>query len=468
VRKVYDSIFGELKPKSVSQVDWVQGVEWADRDAAQAAWKSLEPDGDVHTTARTQENFQRWQPLFQKELARCARPDVALAGVANFVKAYGARSLLYESLCASPKALGLLVRLFEGSESLGAGLVARPELFEAVAQAELDEPRTVDWHRQALVLPSDEEEAMDAARSYVRGEELRIGLRSLLGLGKIDDYQREVTSLAEICLEWAWCFAGKPDWAWIGLGKLGGEGLSFGSDLDLLVVGEGESAVQKAVQFLTEERASGTLFKVDFRLRPYAEGALAVPAKRYAEYYGKEAQGWEVQSLCRARFVGGAKKVGGEFWPAVEKAWLRRGKEKDFISEMKEMRERIATERVPPGKEEQAYKTARGGLVDVEFAAQGWQMKQGMRESQTQAVLQAMRKLHPTEAGVLIKGLDFWSQIEWWIRLGEGRGGSLLPVRGRDLEWLAARCGERGGKELMDRVRATFAMVRVAYEKVLE
>ena len=468
VRKVYDSIFGELKPKSVSQVDWVQGVEWADRDAAQAAWKSLEPDGDVHTTARTQENFQRWQPLFQKELARCARPDVALAGVANFVKAYGARSLLYESLCASPKALGLLVRLFEGSESLGAGLVARPELFEAVAQAELDEPRTVDWHRQALVLPSDEDEAMDAARSYVRGEELRIGLRSLLGLGKIEDYQREVTSLAEICLEWAWCFAGKPDWAWIGLGKLGGEGLSFGSDLDLLVVGEGESAVQKAVQFLTEERASGTLFKVDFRLRPYAEGALAVPAKRYAEYYGKEAQGWEVQSLCRARFVGGAKKVGGEFWPAVEKAWLRRGKEKDFISEMKEMRERIATERVPPGKEEQAYKTARGGLVDVEFAAQGWQMKQGMRESQTQAVLQAMRKRYPVEAEVLIQGLDFWSQIEWWIRLGEGRGGSLLPARGRDLEWLAARCGERSGKELMDRVRATFAMVRVAYEKVLE
>lgn len=58
------------------------------------------------------------------------------------------------------------------------------------------------------------------------------------------------------------------DW----FGKIGGEGLSFGSDLDLLVVGEGESAVQKAVQFLTEERASGTLFKVDFRLRPYAEG----------------------------------------------------------------------------------------------------------------------------------------------------------------------------------------------------
>ena len=106
VRKVYDSIFGELKPKSVSQVDWVQGVEWADRDAAQAAWKSLEPDGDVHTTARTQENFQRWQPLFQKELARCTRPDVALAGVANFVKAYGGEIPFVRKPLCQPESAG--------------------------------------------------------------------------------------------------------------------------------------------------------------------------------------------------------------------------------------------------------------------------------------------------------------------------------------------------------------------------
>ena len=101
---------------------------------------------------------------------------------------------------------------------------------------------------------------------------------------------------------------------------LGGNG-SFGSDLDLLVAGEGEESVQKAVKFLTEERASGALFKVDFRLRPYAEGALAVPVKRYGEYYGKEAQGWEVQTLCRARAIAGAKEPMQEFWPGVEKRW---------------------------------------------------------------------------------------------------------------------------------------------------
>jgi glutamate-ammonia-ligase adenylyltransferase len=121
-----------------------------------------------------------------------------------------------------------------------------------------------------------------------------------------------------------------------------------------LVAGEGEESVQKAVRFLTEERSSGALFKVDFRLRPYAEGVLAVPVKRYAEYYGKEAQGWEVQTLCRARAIAGAKEPMKEFWPAVEKRWRQQGADPKFVPEMLAMRERIATERVPQGQEERA------------------------------------------------------------------------------------------------------------------
>jgi [glutamine synthetase] adenylyltransferase / [glutamine synthetase]-adenylyl-L-tyrosine phosphorylase len=467
VRKVYDSIFGELQPQKISGFDGLSQVKWEDGKAAQLAWKTLEPDEGVHATARTKENFERWQPLLVAELAKCARPDLALSGLSRFVGVYGARSLLYESLCASPKALELLARFFESSESLGRVVVARAELFEAVAQSELDTPRTIEFHRKALVLPQEEEEAMDAARVYVRGEQLRITLRSLLGLEKTEVFQAEVTALAEICLEWAWNFAGKPKWAWIGLGKLGGSALSFGSDLDLLVVGEGEKEVQRAVLFLTEERASGSLFKVDFRLRPYAEGALAVPVKRYAQYYAKEAQGWEVQALCRARLLGGSEKEGEKFWPAVEKSWLRWGKEKSFFTEIRAMRERIATERVEAGTEERSYKTARGGLLDVEFAAQAWQMREGLRECRTKQVLQAMKKAFPKEAGVLIDGLSFWSKAEWWIRLGEGRSSNLLPKPGRDLEWLAIRCGEAGGEELMKRVQETFKQVHAAYEKVL-
>ncbi|MEY5063356.1 MAG: Bifunctional glutamine synthetase adenylyltransferase/adenylyl-removing enzyme, partial [Verrucomicrobiota bacterium] len=247
VRRVYDSIFGELKPKHTGVGGWPEKLGWRDSQASRLAWEGLAPSGDVHVTARTRENFQRLQPVLEKSLSGCTRPDLALAGFANFVQAYGARSLLYETLCVSPKALDLLIRFFESSRFLGPALVARPELYEEVTQSDLDTPRTSAALRKIWKLPKDPEEALDGTRSLARGEELRIALRGLLGLAEIPVLQAELTALADACLGWAWEFAGKGKWAWIGLGKLGGNSLSFGSDLDLLVAGEGEESVQKAV-----------------------------------------------------------------------------------------------------------------------------------------------------------------------------------------------------------------------------
>lgn len=466
IRGVYDSIFGELKPKSLSVGGWPEKISWQSPAAARSAWEGLAPSGDVHATARTRENFQRLQPALEKRLAATARPDLALAGFANFVQAYGARSLLYETLCVSPKALDLLIGFFESSRFLGPSLVARPELFEEVTQSDLDTPRTAAALRKAWKLPKDPEEALDGTRGFVRGEELRIALRGLLNLAEIPVLQGELTALADACLGWAWEFAGKGKWAWIGLGKLGGNALSFGSDLDLLVAGEGEESVQKAVRFLTEERASGALFKVDFRLRPYAEGALAVPVKRYAEYYEKEAQAWEVQTLCRARAIAGAKDPMKEFWPAVEKRWKQLGSEKKFVEEMVAMRERIATERVPRGEEERAYKTRRGGLIDIEFAAQAWQMRQGLVETDTAEVLKQIAKTEKEAGRLLQAGLNFWSHAEWWLRLDEGRGGSLLPKAGPDRDWLAKKCGAADSPALMNAGSEMARKVRGAFDQV--
>ena len=466
VRGAYESVFGELKPRGSAQVAWPEKIPWQESTAARAAWEGLAPSGEVHATARTRENFQRLQPALEKRLAGCSRPDLALTGFANFVQSYGARSLLYETLCVSPKALDLLIQFFESSRFLGPSLAARPELFEEVTQSDLDTPRTVAALRKAWKLPKDPEEALDGTRGFVRGEELRIALRGLLGLAKIPVLQAELTALADACLGWAYEFAGQGSWAWIGLGKLGGNALSFGSDLDLLVAGEGEESVQRAVRFLTEERVSGALFKVDFRLRPYAEGALAVPVKRYADYYQQEAQGWEIQTLCRARAVAGAKEPMKAFWPAVEKRWKQLGSDPKFAGEMLAMRERIATERVPKGEEERAYKTGRGGLIDVEFAAQAWQMRQGLVETETDGVLKKMAKTEPGAAGILRQGLEFWTTAEWWLRLDEGRGGSLLPKAGPDREWLAKKCGCSDGQGLLQQAGETAKDVRGAYELI--
>ena len=118
-------------------------------------------------------------------------------------------------------------------------------------------------------------------------------------------------------------------------------------------------------------------------------------------------------------------------------------------------------------EEERAYKTGRGGLIDVEFAAQAWQMRQGLVETETAGVLKKMVNVGPEAARALQVGLAFWSSAEWWLRLDEGRGGSLLPKPGADREWLAKICGEPDASSLMRKAAEISRETRKAYEEVL-
>jgi glutamate-ammonia-ligase adenylyltransferase len=151
----------------------------------------------------------------------------------------------------------------------------------------------------------------------------------------------------------------------------------------------------------------------------------------------------------------------------LDPVWRKTGHAKQFLEELRVMRERIVMERVPQGTEGQAYKTGRGGLMDIEFAAQAWQMKKGFVEPKTGRVLLAMEKEYPEDARCLLRGGDFLTRVEWWLRMDEGRGTSLLPGAGPDREWLAKICGLTSEDELVKKVALEREGIRVAYEKVL-
>jgi glutamine synthetase adenylyltransferase len=106
-------------------------------------------------------------------------------------------------------------------------------------------------------------------------------------------------------------------------------------------------------------------------------------------------------------------------------------------------------------------------LIDVEFAAQAWQMRQGLVETETSGVLKKMVKGEPEAARALQAGLAFWSLAEWWLRLDEGRGGSLLPKPGTDREWLAKRFGEADAATFLRKAAEISRETRKAYEAVL-
>ena len=93
-----------------------------------------------------------------------------------------------------------------------------------------------------------------------------------------------------------------------GLGKLGGQEINYGSDLDLMFVAEdGAKNLPKLQRIATEildmlsrQTELGVAFVTDARLRPDGEKGLLVNALRaYREYYERRAQFWELQALSR-------------------------------------------------------------------------------------------------------------------------------------------------------------------------
>jgi glutamate-ammonia-ligase adenylyltransferase len=177
----------------------------------------------------------------------------------------------------------------------------------------------------------------------------------------------------------------------LALGKMGGRELSFGSDLDLMLVFErhgGDYCPHTAAYF--EEVARGlvgalsnppemtALYDVDMRLRPHgADGVLAVEGQAFADYYRETCWIWELQALTRARAMAGDEALGRRILGVARAAISRRLglTAAAALEEVKLMRDLLDEEH--PAACPWDVKRAAGGLIDIEFTAQGLQLASG-------------------------------------------------------------------------------------------
>ncbi|QYO66033.1 hypothetical protein [Leptolyngbya sp. 7M] len=104
----------------------------------------------------------------------------------------------------------------------------------------------------------------------------------------------------------------------MGLGKLGGAGVDYDSDLDLVLVYDEQitdqelasRAVEVFVNALSAITRDGSLYRVDLRLRPYGkDGPLAVSRSAFIEYVKVSAAIWELLAFVKMRAVGGAMEM---------------------------------------------------------------------------------------------------------------------------------------------------------------
>jgi len=163
-------------------------------------------------------------------------------------------------------------------------------------------------------------------RRYKQKEQLRIGIRDLLGeypLQKVTYLWSKVADVAvRFIYKWLWeQMRAKGKFCIIAMGKWGGEELMYHSDLDLFFVAkeiDNETEIFNKLAFkiiwsLSSVSKEGSLFKVDLRLRPHGtKGEIVQAFEEFKGYLKKTARNWERQAFIKARVVLGGKDFKSE------------------------------------------------------------------------------------------------------------------------------------------------------------
>lgn len=308
---------------------------------------------------------------------------------------------------------------------------------------------------------ADPVRAIAAARTLRRRELARVASADLLGLLSVVDVCKALTSVWVAVLQAALDAVTRarsgPDGppariAVIGMGRLGGGELGYGSDADVMfvcepiegMVGVDESAavrwaigVAEQVRTLLGQPSSDPPLEVDAGLRPEGRnGSLVRTLASYESYYAQWAQPWEIQALLRAHRVAGDLELGERFLLMVDKTrYPTEGFSADAVREIRRIKARVDAERLPRGADPNTHtKLGRGGLADVEWTVQLLQLRYAHKipALHNTSTLQALDAI---EAAQLIEGDEADILRQAWLTATRARN-ALVLVRGKPTDQL--------------------------------
>ena len=384
-------------------------------------------------------------------------------------------------------------------------LIARPELLDELGPSAGTAPRPARALRTAFreyAEPGVDE--ADRLRLFKQREELQIAWRDLIFGERPGRVGWALGELAEASLAIAWeqavaetratlgepLLGGRPVPALVvGMGKLGGRELDYGSDLDLVVLYGGPSetgpaahvyfdrVVDRLYTLLTAITRAGQVFRLDLRLRQGGKAtALAHDLATLDRYLADEAALWERQALVRARPLLGDRALARRFAALRRARVFGPGLSTAERAEIDHVRGRMEAELGREGPGRLHLKFGAGGLVDVEFLTQVLQLTHGARHRALRtpstrvalARLGALGVLPEATARGLLEAYDFLRGLLRSLRLRQARPADCLPVTGHLLARLARETGEESGRALLARHRAVAETVRAEYRRVME
>ncbi|MGH7125344.1 MAG: hypothetical protein ACREFI_13290, partial [Stellaceae bacterium] len=350
---------------------------------------------------------QAFAPALVQELAAAPDPDQALRHLADLFGQLANPAATSDLFAQSPRTARLLISLFGSSAFLSRSLLQHPELIDQlVHRGSAPLVRARDELRKDLaarLTDGDLELDLSELRRFRNEEVLRIGLHDVAGALSVDQVSRQLSDLADVCVERCFSLAARDlpgSMVVIALGKLGGRELGYHSDLDLLFLysesGEVErpvKAAQKLISYLTLPLREGFLYRIDTRLRPSGSaGPLVVSFEALQAYHAREARLWERQALLKARPVAGDAALFEKAYAQVlEPSIFRPIDRPKAAQEMLAMRDRMEREIAGESPGRYNSKLGRGWLVDVEFAVQFLQLVHRVRSPSTPQALQDLR-----------------------------------------------------------------------------
>lgn len=265
----------------------------------------------------------------------------------------------------------------------------------------------------ALASVKEEEHAKKILRDYRNLHMVRIAWRDFLNYSQLEAALLDLSALAEALViaarDWLYtqmCMQyGTPSDSEgkaqplliLGMGKLGGRELNFSSDIDLIFTfpehGETRGGRrsqtnqeffirmgQKLINLLHQVTADGFVFRVDMRLRPYGEsGPLVVSFSGLEDYYQEQGRDWERYAMVKARALGPWSGYCDELHDLLKPFVYRRYIDFSAIESLRRMKQLIAQE-VRRRQLTDNIKLGAGGIREVEFVVQSFQLIRGGRE----------------------------------------------------------------------------------------
>lgn len=332
----------------------------------------------------------------------------------------------------------------------------------------------------AVARHRDPDKAIAIARSLRRAELARVAAADLLGFMDVEEVCLSLSLVWNAVLEAA---LQSEIRAWedqhgenapakisvIGMGRLGGSELGYGSDADVMFVTEPndlpddaeerETAENRAVKWAASicdsvrsrlgRPSQDPPLEVDMDLRPEGRnGAVVRTMESYERYYREWGETWEMQALLRATWIAGDKDLGIRFLRMIDQFRYPEGGVSDkTVQEVRRMKARVDAERLPAGADRKTHtKLGRGALTDVEWTVQLLMMQNGtMAENlRNTSTLEVLTELANSE---LISQADAEILREAWITatnarnaivLVNGKRKDQLPTFGKPLAQVAA------------------------------